>query len=194
MSCSIVDQHLVNEITKGDADKFPQEQRVVDNEKELIETLKQFWKSESMGVETSEHQNAENQKDGFDITFNGKNYEVSLPWKDNISERLPSDYDLCHTRLKSVFCRLQKDPPLRQEYDAIIKEQLKSGIIEKVPEGTENKADAKNIPHHSVIRRDHDTTKVRIVFDGSAKNSHDELSLNDFKRHVKIVGGPLLQM
>ena len=96
--------------------------------------------------------------------------------------------------MKSVFCRLQKDPPLRQEYDAIIKEQLKSGIIEKVPEGTENKADAKNISHHCVIRRDHDTTKVRIVFDGSAKNSHDELSINDFKRHVKEVGGPLLQM
>ena len=35
-SCSIVDQHLVNEITKSDADKFLQEQRVVDNEKELI--------------------------------------------------------------------------------------------------------------------------------------------------------------
>ena len=32
------------------------------------------------------------------------------------------------------------------------------------------------------------------MFDGSAKNSHDELSLNDFKRHVKKVGGPLLQM
>ena len=32
-----------------------------------------------MGVETSENQNAENQKDGIYITFNGKNYEVSLP-------------------------------------------------------------------------------------------------------------------
>ena len=143
VSCSIVDQHLDNEITKGDTEQFLQEQRAVDNEKELIETLKQFWKSESMGVETSENQNAEDQKDGFDITFNGKNYEVSLPWKDNISERLPSDYDLCHARLKSVFCRLQKDPQLCLEYDAIIKEQLKSGIIERVPEGTENKVDAK---------------------------------------------------
>ena len=73
-----------------------------------------------MGVETSKNQNAEDQKDGFDIIFNGKNYEVSLPWKDNISEHLPSDYDLCRARLKSVFCRLQKDPQLCLEYDASI--------------------------------------------------------------------------
>ena len=86
-----------------------------------------------MGVETSENQNAENQKDGIYITFNGKNYEVSLPLKDNISECLPSDYDLCHARLESVFCRLQKDPQLCQEYDAIIKEQSKSDIIERFP-------------------------------------------------------------
>ena len=87
--------------------------------------------------------------------------------------------------MKAVFCHLQKDPPLRQEYNAIIKDQLKSGIIEKVPEGAENKEDAKYIPHHCVIRRDHDTTKVCIMFDttkvhiSSAKSSHDELSLND---------------
>ena len=86
---------------------------------------------------------------------------------------------MCHTRLKSVYLRLQKDPELRQEYDAIIQEQLKSGIIEKIPEGTENKAYCKYIPHHCVIRRDHDTTNVRIVFDGSAKGSKDILTLND---------------
>ena len=86
---------------------------------------------------------------------------------------------MCHTGLKSVYLRLQKDPELRQEYDAIIQEQLKSGIIEKIPEGTENKANCKYIPHHCVIRRDHDTTKVRIVFDCSAKGSNDVRTLND---------------
>ena len=179
VSCCVVDQNLVNENTNRENEPVVREQKAVDSENEIIETLKQFWKTESTGIESSDNQNAENARKEFDITFNGKNYEVSLPWKDDISDPLPSDYDLCHSRLKSVLFRLQKDPQLRQEYDAIIQEQLKSGIIEKVPEGTENKADVKFIPHHCVIRRDHDTTKVRIVFDGSARSSNDVLTLND---------------
>jgi len=53
-----------------------------------------------------------------------------------------------HARLKSVYLRLQEDPQLCQEYDAIIQEQLKSGIIEEVPEGKANKANCKYITHH----------------------------------------------
>ena len=172
-SCCVLDQNVVNENTNG-------ENEPVDSGNELIETLKQFWKIESTGIDISDaNQNAENARKEFDFTFNGKNYEVSLPWKDDILVPMPSDYDLCHSRLKSVLFRLQKHPQLRQEYDAIIQEQLKNGIIEKVPEGTENKVDVKFIPHHCVIRRDHDTTKVRIVFDGSAKSSNYVLTLND---------------
>ena len=48
-----------------------------------------------------------------------------------------------------------------------------------MPQGREIKVDAKYIQCHCAIRRDHDTTKVGIVFDGSAKSSHDELSLID---------------
>ena len=34
-------------------------------------------------------------------------------------------------------------------------------------------------PHRPVMRRDHETTKVRIVYNGSAKNCKDEGSLHD---------------
>ena len=35
------------------------------------------------------------------------------------------------------------------------------------------------LPHHGVIRQDHATTKLRIVYDGSARLARDDCSLND---------------
>ena len=35
------------------------------------------------------------------------------------------------------------------------------------------------MPHHAVVREDKSTTKVRIVFNGSAKSKKEELSIND---------------
>jgi hypothetical protein len=35
------------------------------------------------------------------------------------------------------------------------------------------------MPHHAVVRDDKSTTKVRIVFNGSAKSSQQELSINE---------------
>ena len=57
-------------------------------------------------------------------------------------------------------------------------EQLKSGIIEVVPKSEEIIQNCFFLPHHGVIRQDKDTTKLRIVFDGSAK-ADNNVSLND---------------
>ena len=35
------------------------------------------------------------------------------------------------------------------------------------------------LPHHCIIRQDKQTTKLRIVYDGSAKTKEDRVSLND---------------
>ena len=59
------------------------------------------------------------------------------------------------------------------------------GIIEEVPKTEQTNEFYKNndchfIPHHGVCRKDRETTKLRIVFDGSAKTSERELSMNDY--------------
>ena len=63
-----------------------------------------------------------------------------------------------------------------KEYDSVIKDQIERGIVEVVNE--ETKPDIVHyIPHHAAIRRDKTTTKLRIVYDASAKS--DGASLND---------------
>ena len=86
-----------------------------------------------------------------------------------------------------MHSKLKSDTNLLKEYDNIIQEQRKNGIVEIVPETEdqtleEGKLSTRRIhysPHHAVVRRDRETTKVRIVYDGSAKNCKDERSLND---------------
>ena len=60
----------------------------------------------------------------------------------------------------------------------MIKTQLQQGIVELVEEAaTADISGVHYLPQHAVIRRDKTTTKLRIVYDTSAKTNG--LSLND---------------
>ena len=63
-----------------------------------------------------------------------------------------------------------------RQYDNIIKEQEKHGIIERADE-SKPQTETHYLPHHQVVREDKSTTKVRIVFDASSKENGP--SLND---------------
>ena len=77
-----------------------------------------------------------------------------------------------------------KEPELILEYNKIIEDQLSKGLVERVPaEQIELKKESEHVhylPHHAVIRRDRETTKLRIVYDGSAKPPDRDHSLNDW--------------
>ena len=151
----------------------------------LVDILKQFWETETIGIEHSVPKELPSASPvpRNDIKRNGQIYEVGLPWKEDF---MPSsdNYGMCASRLRSLHYKLRKEPELLSEYDRIIQEQQKAGIIEKVSRDNDGK-ESGNIkgvhysPHHAVIRKDRETTKVRIVYDGSAKASKDSLSLND---------------
>ena len=50
---------------------------------ELVESLKKFWETESVGIIPEDHAlHADKQKP--DIQFNGHNYEIGLPWKEDL--------------------------------------------------------------------------------------------------------------
>ncbi|MEL7341283.1 MAG: reverse transcriptase domain-containing protein, partial [Bacteroidota bacterium] len=116
----------------------------------------------------------------MNIEFNGERYVVSLPWKIDCLPFLKDNYALALGRLNTLYSRLKDHPELLKEYDAVFRDQLEKGIIEKV-NISHDKGQSKIhfLSHHCVIRRNHDTTKLRAVFDGSAKAGSDSLSLND---------------
>ena len=81
-------------------------------------------------------------------------------------------------RFMSLLQRLQGEPEVLKEYDAVIKDQLSRGIVEIVDKEDVGEIEKVNyIPHHGVIRQDKQTMKLRIVYDASAKSSGP--SLND---------------
>lgn len=63
---------------------------------------------------------------------------------------------------------MRKDTKLLQEYDQIMHDQLKDGIVERV---SDVKAFSKEcyLPHWHTIREAAESANVKIVFDASAK-------------------------
>ena len=80
---------------------------------------------------------------------------------------------------------MDKNPDLKKEYQNILQSYEKDDIIERVSDvGIPGMVHY--LPHRAVIRNDKETTKVRIVFDGSAKDK-DGKSINDL-----LYAGPCL--
>ena len=145
-------------------------------EDNLDAQLKKFWDLETLGIQMEE--NTVQDKFTQTITRQGGRYQVKLPWKPT-HRPLPTNLDLCQKRLQSLLKKLRPQPELLQEYDKVIQEQVGKGIVEIVPEEEHCRDDRVHyLPHHAVIRRDKSTTKLRVVYDASAK-THNNPSLND---------------
>lgn len=111
-------------------------------------------------------------------------YETGLPWRGNHPE-LPTNKQGILRRLSSLTRKLQRSN-LTDEYDAIIREQLQDNIVEVAPEEIAGKEFY--IPHKAVIRETAETTKMRIVYDASARATPELPSLNEC-----LYPGPPLQ-
>jgi hypothetical protein len=104
-------------------------------------------------------------------------YEVCLPWRDK-ALHLPDNLDICQRRLKRLMRSLQNSPELLCEYNSIIQDQIDKNMVEVVDNPSqENGERIHYLLHHAVVRQDKSTTRLRIVFDASAKVNGP--SLND---------------
>ena len=164
---------------------LPEIQQVTVTDKSQLTppNLEDFWSLETIGIKPDEPENTdeiatEMFKDT--VTKEGQRYFVRWPWRDEDHDLLPENYELSLGRLKSLTKRLEKDPDLLKRYDEIIQTQLAKGMVEKVDVSEMNNENKKHyIPHHVVVKPDSATTKLRVVYDASAKTKKGNKSLNE---------------
>ena len=111
-------------------------------------------------------------------------FVVRIPFKSNIKDLGPS-FHSTEKRFLSLERQLLKNPVLKAQYSSVINEYIDSGHATEVDEIEVDKMHF--LPHHAVFKMSSSTTKVRVVFDGSAK-TESGLSLNDCQ-----FTGPTLQ-
>ena len=92
-------------------------------------------------------------------------YETGLPWKGD-HPQLPSNREGSLRRLRTQVAKLRQMGRL-QEYDEIIQDQLKEDVVEPAP--SEPVGREYYMPHRAVIKDSAETTKLRVVYDCSAR-------------------------
>ena len=102
-------------------------------------------------------------------------YETGLPWRGN-HPQLPNNERGSIRRLDNLVKKLERTGKY-EAYDQIIKDQLEEGVIELAPEESSDKEFY--LPHKAVVKENAETTKLRVVYDASAKEQPNSPSLNE---------------
>lgn len=151
-------------------------------------TLKAFWEIEEVPSKnhvSPEDQQAESIFQNTLFRTSSGRFGVSLPFKTN-TPTFENSREIADRRLFALERRLSSNPEIKSLYNDFMLDYLSSGhmsLASPTPTGNNTYF----IPHHGVIKTDGTSSKIRVVFDASAK-ALNKLSLND-TLHI----GPKLQ-
>lgn len=110
-------------------------------------------------------------------------YVVSLPFR-NTSKHLGESRNMAIKRFLALERKFERNASFKDEYTRAFEQYLISDYITAIDNA---ELDGYYMPHHAVLKESSDTTKIRIVFDASAKTTTDT-SLNDV-----LMVGPMIQ-
>ena len=103
-------------------------------------------------------------------------FVVRLPFNDK-KDKIGESYKMAERRLLALERKFAKNESLKLEYIKFMREYESMGHMHLI-----SKEETSNVgfflPHHAVVKESSLTTKVRVVFDASAKSSSG-ISLND---------------
>lgn len=152
------------------------------NQDELSAKLEKFWSLEEVQLSnvklTKEEQFCEDHfKENFKRDETGR-FTVSLPLKDNVTE-LGNTYENAKRRFLHLEQKMQKNIAFAKMYREFMHEYEDLNHMTRLAE-TDVSAETIHfyLPHHGVLKESSETTKLRVVFDASAKGTTG-ISLND---------------
>ncbi|XP_041452302.1 uncharacterized protein LOC121405528 [Drosophila obscura] len=160
----------------------------VSTEQRLENLLTKFWEVEDLPAVRAEESSDSVCEDNFIQTTrrdSSGRYMVSLPFRNPECVDLGHSRSIALTQFLKNEGRLQRNPPLKDQYDSVLQEYVDLGHMRRVPPS--NDSDNFYLPHHSVLKPDSTTTKLRVVFNASSPSSNGK-SLNDI-----LHPGPVLQ-
>lgn len=169
---------------------------ITQEDKEPINDLvKKFWETEEVSKERPQSEEDKFCLDFFDkttIRLPTGRFMVRLPFKKEFPSKIglgPSRF-IALAQFRRMEGALSKNKDLEAKYNDVLLEYLRLGHMEKTSSLEIPRADSHlsfYLPHHSVVKPDAKSTKVRVVFNAS-KRTKSNFSLNDIL-HI----GPTLQ-
>mgnify|MGYP000654560869 CR=1 FL=1 len=121
-------------------------------------------------------------------------FTVPLLWNSKVSHLLGKNVNLSKAILKSTRRKFGEDSSKLKLINDVFKEQVRSGIIERIENLDSFLQEAGNfsfMPHMPVFRFDHETSKVRVVFLSNLKESDPLLPLT-VSHNESMYSGPCL--
>ncbi|XP_008183820.1 uncharacterized protein LOC103309643 [Acyrthosiphon pisum] len=155
----------------------------------LDSLLKQFWELEELPITchlSPADLAAEQLYQSTTTRLSSGRFVVSLPFLKPLP-LLGDSKTLALQRFKALEFRLNRNNTLKTQYAEFMRDYLTAGHMELIPPAEHGNPYHYYIPHHCVIKPDSLTTKLRVVFNASAKTSAG-ISLNE-----SMYTGPKLQ-
>ena len=140
----------------------------------------QLYSLDVLGVEDREEKDQSTIYAEFQESITRKEdgrYEVAVPWIPG-AVLSNTNEEPTRKRLHNVNRKLKQNQQLKDEYQKIVHEQLKDGVIEKTKESSTSER-VFYMPHKPVIKENAFTIKVRMVFDASARPHPKANSVNE---------------
>ena len=112
---------------------------------DLNDTRRKFWELEHVGILSAKKQFSPDEQAAWEKVsesrvFDGKRYQVAVPWKEE-RPRLASNRPLAERRLQQVERKLAKDEKIATAYQQVIDEYLQKNYIRRIPT-TERRSEA----------------------------------------------------
>lgn len=154
---------------------------------QLDQRVEQFWKTDEF-ISNNKPRSAEEQfcETYFNETTtrdrHGK-FVVKLPFNEKI-KNLGNSYAVAESQFLALEKRLSRDDHLKDLYSNFISEYINLKHMTKV---NFDEKQSFFLPHHPVVKENKETTKLRVVFNGSCKTS------NGFSINEAQCTGPTIQ-